>query len=137
MPKINKQSRKNKTILNNINKNNSKNKSNNSNKNNNKKKYTLLNFPKEGINFGIFKSASPKRAAQKAFGKLAKKVDLTNNSGNFIVFTIKNLDTKKEYKYIGTRVKLAKPITVKRNNKTITYKFFHTVGKYKSELNKM
>ena len=103
----------------------------------NKKRYTLLNFPEEGINYGIFKSASPKRAAQKAFGKLAKSINLTNNSGKFIVFTIKNLDTNKEYKYIGSRVKLAKPIIINRNGKKITYSFHHTVGKYKPVLNKI
>jgi hypothetical protein len=102
---------------------------------NNKKEYTLINYPKEGINYGIFKSASPKRAAQKAFGKLAKTINLINGNGKFIVFTIKNIKTNKEYKYIGSRVKLEVPTIVERNGKTIYYHFHHIVGKYKKELN--
>lgn len=105
---------------------------------NKKNTYTLLNFPKEGINYGLFKSNSPKRAAQKAFGKLAKSINLTNANGSFIVFIIKNIKTKKEYKYIGSRVKLVKPINIiLKNGKKISYKYEHLVGKYNSELNKI
>jgi hypothetical protein len=100
--------------------------------------YTLLNFPKEGTNYGLFKSTSPKRAAKKAFGKLAKSIGLTNANGSFIVFSIKNINTKKEYKYIGSRVKLVKPIEViLKNGKKIYYKYEHLVGKYNRELNKI
>ena len=105
---------------------------------NKKYTYTLLNFPKVGVNYGLFKSSSPKRAAQKAFGKLAKSIDLTNANGSFIVFSIKNINTEKEYKYIGSRVKLVNPIEViLKNGKKIIYKYEHLVGKYNSELNKI
>ena len=105
---------------------------------NKKNNYTLLNFPKAGTTYGLFKSNSPKRAAQKAFGKLAKSIDLTNANGSFIVFSIKNMYTHKEYKYIGSRVKLVNPIEViLKNGKKILYKYEHLVGKYNSELNKI
>ena len=99
--------------------------------------YTLLNFPNEGTNYGHFKSASPKRAAQKAFGKLAKSIELTNSNGSFIVFTMQNIKTKKEYKYIGSRVKLVEPSVVIKNGKKISFKFQHIIGKYNNELNKL
>ena len=105
---------------------------------NKRKTYKLLNFPKQGTNYGLFKSNSPKRAAKKAFGKLAKSINLTNANGSFIVFSIINVETNKEYKYIGSRVKLIKPIeVVLKNGKKIVYKYEHLIGKYNSELNKI
>ncbi len=113
-------------------------------KNNNKKNvkkmkikdvYTIVDFPKEDTTYGEFSGASPKRAADKAFTKLYKLSKINNNSSDFLVFTIKNKRTNKEYKYIGKRIKLIKPIVVSRGGKEITYKYINTIGKYRSELN--
>jgi hypothetical protein len=103
----------------------------------NKKKdvYTVVDFPKENETFGRFTGSSPKRAANKAFTRLAKISKLNNTNRQFIVFTILNLTNDKEYKYIGTRVKLVKPRTVNRGGKKIVYKYINTVGKYKEVLN--
>ncbi len=98
--------------------------------------YTIVDFPKENKTYGEFSGASPKRAADKAFTKLYKLSKINNNSSDFLVFTIKNKRTNKEYKYIGKRIKLIKPIVVKRGGKEITYKYINTIGKYSSELNK-
>ncbi len=99
--------------------------------------YTVVDFPEERKNFGRFKGSSPKRAAMKAFTRLAKISKLNNTDRQFIVFTILNLTNDKEYKYIGTRVKLVKPRTVNRGGKKIVYKYINTVGKYKEVLNKI
>ncbi len=99
--------------------------------------YSIVDFPTSGNLYGKFKAKSPKRAANKAFTKLAKMSKLNNASRDFIKFTIKNNQTKKEYDYIGKRIKLDKPITIMTNGVKITYKYINTVGKYKKELNKL
>ncbi len=97
--------------------------------------YTVVDFPNQHETFGRFTGNSPKRAATKAFTRLAKISKLNNTDRQFIVFTILNLTTDKEYKYIGTRVKLVKPRIVNRGGKKIVYKYINTVGKYKEVLN--
>lgn len=87
---------------------------------------------------GKYISKTPKSAAKKAFSKLFKRLQMVNNnlnnSSKFIIFTIVNKDNNKEYKYIGKRIKLAKPIKVFRNNKEILYKYTDIIGKYKNDL---
>ncbi len=97
--------------------------------------YTVVDFPNQHETFGRFTGTSPKRAATKAFTRLAKISKLNNTNRQFIVFTILNLTNDKEYKYIGTRVKLVKPRVVNRGGKKIVYKYVNTVGKYKEVLN--
>ena len=41
------------------------------------------------------------------------------------------------YKYIGSRIKLEKPITITKNNKVVQYKYKNVIGKYKEELDKI
>lgn len=101
------------------------------------KKYVIVDYPEKGKNSGIFKSKSPKRAASKAFSQLVKHVSMNNGNGKFIVFTIQNTKTKKEYKYIGSRIKLARPKEILKNGKKITYRYENIVGKYKKELNQL
>jgi len=99
--------------------------------------YAIMDYPKENEMGGRFVGTSPKRAAQKAFTQLARKTNLTNHNGKFIVFVMKNLETGKEYKYIGSRVKLKVPKVVYRDGKKVLYKYMNVVGKYKEELNKI
>lgn len=95
------------------------------------KVFTVVDFPKKGKNYGRYYSDSPKAAAKKAFSKLSRKINLKNsNQRNLLVFTIKNLDSGKKFKYIGTRVELFEPITIKRANKVITYKYKNIIAKY-------
>jgi hypothetical protein len=133
-----------------FNKNNQNNK-NNKNKNNFSKQtfnssqllkkqktkdtYTIVNYPRNNETYGEFIGSSPKRAAHKAFSKLAKLSNLNNKSEDFLVFSIINKRTNKVYKYIGKRIKLSEPREVIRNGKKIIYKYVNTVGKYKKELN--
>jgi hypothetical protein len=99
--------------------------------------YTVVDFPNQNETFGRFTGSSPKRAANKAFTRLAKISKLNNTNRQFIVFTILNLTNDKEYKYIGTRIKLMKPRVVNRGGKKIVYKYINTVGKYKEVLDKI
>lgn len=102
------------------------------------KKYTIVDFPNNGQNYGTFTGMNAKKAASKAFSALIKFVDNNDQTlGKFIVFVIKNKDTGKMYKYIGSRILLEKPITVYKNGKNIIYKYKNIIGKYKEELNKI
>ncbi len=101
----------------------------------NKDTYTIVNYPRNNQTYGEFIGSSPKRAAHKAFSKLAKLSNLNNKSEDFLVFSIMNKRTNKVYKYIGKRIKLSEPREVIRNGKKIIYKYVNTVGKYKKELN--
>ena len=110
--------------------------------NNKEKIYTIIDFPSDNKTFGTYKSNIPKKAANKAFIDLLKYINFNKNNeddffGKFIVFVIKEKNTNKMYKYIGTIVKLNKPITQKINNRTVTYNYKSVVGKYNAELDKL
>jgi hypothetical protein len=105
------------------------------NNNNNNIYYSIVDFPNDNQLYGKFKGSSPKKAANKALSCLIKFMN--NNEdffGKFIVFVIKNNSTKKEYKYIGNRIKLENPIKVEKNGKTIIYKYKNVIGKFREEL---
>ena len=95
--------------------------------------YTLVDFPLKGQTFGNYKARSPAQAAKKIINKLAKINGIHNNTLNtkLIVIIIRNLYSKKEYKYVGTRIKLANPIQViYPNNKIVNHYFKTVVSKY-------
>lgn len=100
--------------------------------------FTVLNYPKEGENYGWYAAKSPKRAASKAFSQISRKIGLNNNSEkNFMVFSIqeRTRNTKnKTYTYMGTRVKLNKPLIIKRGNKEIKYYYKNVISKYQPDL---
>jgi hypothetical protein len=115
------------------------------NNNNNKiKRFTILDFPEDNKTFGLFKSNIPKKAGNEAFLSLLNHIDFNKKNnydsffGKFIVFVIKDIDTNKMYKYIGTVVKLNKPVNYTLNNgKEIKYYYKTVIGKYKKELDKI
>lgn len=95
--------------------------------------YTLVDFPREGETYGEYEGRTPKLAANKILTILARKIKLnnSNNSDNkFIVFIIRNINTRKEYKYIGTRVKLNKPKIVYYNGKEVKHYYKNIVTQY-------
>jgi hypothetical protein len=102
-----------------------------------KSEYVIVDYPTEGKTFGKFIGTSPKRAASKAFSKLAKVSQLNNSKRQLLVFTMRNQTTGKEYKYIGSRVKLMKPKKVSIGGKEVVYRYKNIVGKYRDELNKI
>ncbi len=101
--------------------------------------FTVIDYPKKGDVFGVYRALSPKRAANRAFTKLGKIFDVKNENDKWLVFYIQevfvdkkdNLNRGKIYKYIGTRVQLVKPIERNINGKIIQYKFKNIVGQLK------
>jgi hypothetical protein len=100
--------------------------------------FSIKDFPQQTKLYGKYVSNSPIRAAKKAFSKIIKKMNvesnIINNSSKFIIFTIINNETNKEYKYIGKRIELDKPIIIVKNGKEITYKYSDIIGKYDEKM---
>ncbi len=100
------------------------------------KSYELVDFPTHGDSYGTYKGTTPKQAAKKAFSKLARVSNLNNSNQKFIVFVIRQKTpnkhgVKREFKYMGQRVKLEHGIEIKRGNKTVTIKYKNIVNKFK------
>jgi hypothetical protein len=92
--------------------------------------YTIVDFPENNQSYGSYSGLSPKEGAEKAFIFLVNQIgtNFKNNSeGKFIVFNIKNTGTNKEYKYIGTVIKLKNP---KKN-----YIYKNVISRYNPKLN--
>ena len=109
------------------------------NKSNKNSKYAIIDFPEDGKLFGPISASTPKKAAEKAFSKLLKytsDINFENTEhdddflGKFLVYVIKNLDSNNEYKFIATRIKLAKEVNNKYNYKNI-------VGHYNNRLDEI
>lgn len=98
-----------------------------------KRSFTVVDYPKEGETFGRYMSKNMTDAANKAIAKLSKKMNIDSMNNQFITFwmkeTTRNSDHK-EVRYIGTRVKLHKPIIITRGNNDIEYKYKYIVTKY-------
>ncbi len=115
----------------------------NNNNTNKTRTFTIVDFPKDNQEYGKYKSTIPKKAAENAFKTLLKYSNFNSNNekdltGKFIVFVLKDIDSKKLYKYIGTIVKLKKPITRRtRNGEEIVYYYKNVIGKYNKELDKI
>ena len=93
--------------------------------------YTIIDFPEDGKQYGEFKAKFPKIAANNALTELFKYIDDSEDFENkFLVFVIKNIQTEKLYKYIGTRIKLENVVQNK-------YQYKNVVGKYRKELDKL
>jgi len=94
--------------------------------------FTLIDYPEVGDNYGRYISPTPGRAAHKAFSKLCRKIDLKNtNSKNFLVFTIQEIGNKnKQYKYAGTRVKLARPLNINIGGKNVNFNYKNIIAPY-------
>jgi hypothetical protein len=95
------------------------------------KAYRIVDFPNPGDKFGRYQGKEPAKAAKKAFTKLARLSKLNNSNKKFIVFVIEEIGgDKKQFKYMGQRVKLDKPRIVKIGDKEITYKYQNIVNVY-------
>lgn len=106
-------------------------------KHNMKQKYTILDYPTKKSTYGKYEGEKPFKAAQKAFKVLSKKYDLTKNSLDtkmYLEFTIKNIENKKKYTYLGTKVKLHSPITVLENNVLKKYHYKNLIYAKPSEI---
>lgn len=99
--------------------------------------YSIVDFPEDNQNFGDFKAKTPKKAAHYAFDYLSNISNLKSQFGVYIVFTIVDNDTQKEYSYIGSRIKLENPVVKIENGEKKMYYYKNVIGKYSDELNKM
>jgi hypothetical protein len=96
--------------------------------------FTIIDYPEINKNYGRYAGKSPGKAASKAFTSLAKKINLSNNTSNKqLVLHLKELNSpnKKIYKYIGSRVKLVRPITVYINGKTVEFNYKNIITNIK------
>ena len=108
------------------------------NKINTKSTYQIVDFPVANKNFGHYEAKYPKEAAMQAFQLLSNIVDeKLNEQGKFIVFVIQNKDTKKEYKYIGAKVKLENPVVKYADGVRTTYHYKNVIGKYNPALDQL
>lgn len=95
--------------------------------------FTIVDYPDKYQNYGKFKGINPTQCANKAFSYLSKLIDLKNSDNkNLLVFTIKDIYNDKKYKYVGTRVELNEPMTIKKGNNYITYKYKNIITSYKN-----
>ena len=102
--------------------------------------YKIVDFPKEGELHGNYKGRSPGQAAKKVVTFLSNKANINNNVNSktrFIVFTILNSRTKKQYKFIGTRIKMNKPKIININGKEIKYYYKNIVTRYEKYYNNL
>ena len=98
--------------------------------------YTIIDYPVAGKNHGRYRGKSPGQAARKVLNYLARKSgidDDVNVKQRFLVFTIQNIKNKKDYKYIGTRVKMHRPVQVELGGKTVQYNYTTHLTKWKKE----
>jgi hypothetical protein len=99
--------------------------------------YTIVDYPKYNMESGRYKSSSPLAAAKKAFTRLQKKMDLTNNleQKQYIEFTLRNKSTNQFYTYLGTRIQLNSPVTITQNGRTRTIDYKHSLSRKPKVLN--
>ena len=94
--------------------------------------YCLLDYPNAGKIYGNFKGKYPSQAAKKIVSFLSKEYNFSNSkSKKLMVFNIRNKNTKKEYKYVGTRIKLHSPHIIYKDNKKIEFKYKNIATRYK------
>jgi len=79
------------------------------------RKFEIIDFPQVGCKYGSYTSNTPGQAASKAFSALVKKMRYNiDDKEKFIIFSLKeqsgSVNGGKIYEYVGTRVKLHKPI---------------------------
>jgi hypothetical protein len=108
------------------------------NKINTKSTYQIVDFPEQSKTFGHYEAYFPKQAAMQAFQLLSNIVhENLDQDGQFVVFVIQNKETKKEYKYIGAKVKLENPVVKYENGTPVAYHYKNVIGKYNPALDKL
>ena len=96
-----------------------------------KYEYEIIDYPSKGRTTGNYGGNAPGQAAKKITRRLASDMNFSNSRNKkLLVFNFRNKITKKEYKYVGTRVKLYKPISINVGDKVIKYKYKTIVTKY-------
>lgn len=106
---------------------------------NSKKTYSLVDFPAVGKLYGKYTGKSPSQAAHKAFRKLAKNIEFNDSHDGtlYLTFNIKNLETNKIYKYIGTLVELEKSVDIQIKNKSFKMTHRPVIAKYDKNMDEV
>ena len=115
--------------------NNQSNQSNQNNQINNQiRNFSLVDYPNKGHNYGNFIANTPLQAAHKAFRQLLNNISIKEDQ--LIVFTIMDNNNHKEFQYIGTPVKLIRPVQIQSNsnNKPKIYNQRFVVSRYYGDL---
>ena len=71
---------------------------------------------------GYYRGNTPRQAAVKAFGQLAKETK-TNKPVNFSIVECTQGCKHKVFNYVGQRVKLDEPVNVQIGGSTVSYQF--------------
>lgn len=101
-----------------------------------KRKFTVLDFPSKGTNYGNYTGSTPSIVANKVFTKLCKQLNFINNLGGtkYLVFYIQDLNSKKIYPFIGTIILLQNPIEVNYSKKSVQINHRNIVAKYDNNM---
>lgn len=90
----------------------------------------------EGEAFGRFSGSKPKQAANKALTSILRKKrhekKSTKGKIHFSIVECTRGSKRKEYNYVGNRVKLDDPVTVNIKGKEVTYQYSNVVRKDKA-----
>jgi hypothetical protein len=111
---------------------NKKNKLNNK-LNNKKHEFSIIDYPNEGEKHGKYIASYPYQAANKVFTFLCEKYKFYDNldGQKYLKFSIINNENEKLYTFIGTIIKLEKPIVYKtKSGKTIQNNYRYIISKY-------
>ena len=97
-----------------------------------KRTFKIMDYPSKNKNYGRYISSFPGGAAHKAINFLAKQFDTNNSSEhNQMKFYLIDITQNSKYKnkvycYVGSRIKLHKPINVMVKGKNIKY-YYKTI----------
>ena len=93
----------------------------------NKRTFQIMDYPSKNSNYGHYINASPGAAAHKVMNFLAKQYKINNSSNhNQLKFYLVDISRNGKYKnkvycYVGSRIKLNKPINVVIKGSNIKY----------------
>lgn len=101
-----------------------------------KKEFTIIDYPKKGMNTGKYFGSSATIVANKVFSKLTKDLNFYNNMDGtkYLVFNIQDVNSKKIFPFIGTIVILNKPIDVNYKNNQMKITHRNIVAKFTSDM---
>lgn len=94
-----------------------------------KRTFRIMDYPSKNHNYGHYNSSFPGGAAHKALNFLAKKYNTNNSSDhNQLKFYLIDSSTHSKYKdkvycYVGSRIRLNKPINVMIKGKNVKYHY--------------
>lgn len=108
---------------------------NNIKKNLSLKEFEIIDYPNRGKNFSLGKEKTIKSAANSAFELISNSIkqDILVEE-NFLVFYIREKNSKNEYKFIGKKIKLENPVYKTINGKQHVFEFKNIIGEYNKSL---